>query len=205
MNRLLHLAPVAVLLAAGAVASTGLASSSAARGAPPPEFAEFAGQWPAHNLDLSNTRSTTASPIDSSNVSKLAAKWRFKLTGAGAFGAFSSAPIVLGNTVYLQDLSSNVYALNRETGKVRWKHLFDSTSVGPNGVAYGYGMLFGATETKAFALNPETGRLLWSRKLIRNGKEGIDMTPVVYDHTVLLSTIPGNAKTFYAGNGDGIV
>jgi outer membrane protein assembly factor BamB len=205
MNRLLRLAPVAVLIAAGAVTSTGLASSSAARGAPPPEFAEFASQWPAHNLDLSNTRSTTASPIDSSNVSKLAAKWRFKLTGAGAFGAFSSAPIVLGNTVYLQDLSSNVYALNRETGMVRWKHLFDSTSVGPNGVAYGYGMLFGATETKAFALNPETGRLLWSRKLIRNGKEGIDMTPVVYDHTVLLSTIPGNAKTFYAGNGDGIV
>lgn len=82
MNRLLRLAPVAVLIAAGAVTSTGLASSSAARGAPPPEFAEFASQWPAHNLDLSNTRSTTASPIDSSNVSKLAAKWRFKLTGA---------------------------------------------------------------------------------------------------------------------------
>jgi hypothetical protein len=45
---------------------------------------------------------------------------------------------------------------------------------------------------------------LWTRRLTRNGKEGIDMTPAVYDGTVLVSTIPGNTKSFYAGNGDGI-
>jgi outer membrane protein assembly factor BamB len=31
------------------------------------------------------------------------------------------------------------------------------------------------------------------------------LAPTVYDGTVLVSTIPGNAKSFYAGNGDGIV
>ena len=31
------------------------------------------------------------------------------------------------------------------------------------------------------------------------------MTPQLYDNTVLVSTVPGNASSFYKGNGDGIV
>ena len=31
------------------------------------------------------------------------------------------------------------------------------------------------------------------------------MTPQLYDNTVVFSTVPGNASSFYAGNGDGIV
>ena len=112
---------------------------------------------------------------------------------------------MLGETVFLQDLASNVYALDRSTGALEWKHLFKSPSVGPNGVAYGYDKLFGATETSAFALDPTDGHVLWTRKLTRNAKEGIDMAPTVFNDTVLVSTIPGNAKSFYAGNGDGIV
>jgi outer membrane protein assembly factor BamB len=34
----------------------------------------------------------------------------------------TSAPIVLNSTVYLHDLNSNVYALDRSTGKLEWKH-----------------------------------------------------------------------------------
>jgi outer membrane protein assembly factor BamB len=206
MTRLFIVAPLVVLVAAvGGAATTLAAPGDEGAGAPPPELTAFASQWPAHNLDLANSRATTASAIDSKNVAQLKPAWRLKLTGTGAFGAFSSTPIVLGDTVYLQDLSSDVYAVNRATGALRWKHRFKSPSIGPNGVAYGYGKLFGATETSAFALDPADGHVLWSRKLTRNGKEGIDMTPVVYDGTVLVSTIPGNAKSFYAGNGDGIV
>src|SRR6185312_920000 len=111
----------------------------------------------------------------------------------------------LNGTVYLQDLSSNVYALDRATGALKWQHTFNRPSVGPNGVAYGYGRIYGATESEAFALDAQTGKLLWSRKLIRNRNEGIDITPQVFDNTVVVSTIPGNTKSFYKGNGDGIV
>src|SRR4029453_19285046 len=121
------------------------------------------------------------------------------------FGKFSSNPIVLGSTVYLQDLSSNVYALDRSTGALLWKHTFNRPSVGPNGVAFGYDLLFGATDRSAFALDPATGHVRWIRQLTRNAKEGIDMAPTVYNGTVVFSTIPGNSKAFYAGNGDGIV
>ncbi len=206
MTRFFIVAPlVALAVVAGGAATTLAAPGDEAPGAPPPELAAFANQWPAHNLNLANTRATTASAIDSTNVARLRPKWRLKLTGAGAFGAFSSTPIVLGDVVYLQDLNSDVYAVNRATGALEWKHHFTSPSVGPNGVAFGYGKLFGATETSAFALDPANGHVLWSRKLTRNTKEGIDMTPVVYNGMVLVSTIPGNARSFYAGNGDGIV
>ena len=126
-------------------------------GQPPPEWAANAGAWPAHNHDLSNTRATTQSPINSQTVSKLKVKWRFPLKGAGTFGVFSSTPISLNGTVYLQDLNSNVFALDRSTGKVKWEHAFNQPSVGPNGVAFGNGRLYGATETNAFALDPRPG------------------------------------------------
>jgi outer membrane protein assembly factor BamB len=194
----------AVTLAAWAGVSSG-SSDAAAVGLPPPEWAENAGSWPAHNYDLANTRATTQTPINSQTVSKLKVKWRFALKGASAFGDFASTPIVLNDTVYLQDLNSNVYALDHSTGKLEWQHTFNKPSIGPNGIAYGYGRIYGATATNVFSLDPTTGKLLWSRKLIRNNQEGIDMTPQVYDNTVLISTVPGNASSFYKGNGDGIV
>jgi len=197
------LVTVAALVAwAGSSPASG---DTSAVGQPPPEWAANAGAWPAHNYDLSNTRATTQTQINSKTVSKLKVKWRFAFKGSSGFGAFASTPIVLNGTVYLQDLNSNVYALDRSTGKLEWKHTFNKPSVGPNGVAYGYGRVYGATSTSAFALDPQTGKLLWSRELIRNRNEGIDMTPQLYDNTVVFSTVPGNASSFYKGNGDGIV
>ncbi len=201
---------MAVTVVAGLVAAalvTGGAARASHRTVPaePPELSAFGRQWPAFNLNLANTRSTTASSIDAANVARLKRKWSFKLKGVGAFGAFSSTPLVLGDTVYLQDLRSDVYALDRDTGALRWKHPFNSPSEGPDGVAYAYNRLYGATASSAFALDPTNGHVLWKRKLTRNAREGIDMAPTVYEGTVLFSTVPGNPKAFYAGNGDGIV
>src|SRR5262245_12397566 len=197
---------VAALAAAALVASAGSSRASAdALGQPPPEWAENLDAWPAHNYDLSNTRATTETSINSQTVPTLKVKWRFRLKGTSAFGAFASSPIVLNDTVYLQDLNSNVYALDRESGKVRWAHRFNSPSEGPNGIALGYGRIYGATATSAFALDPSNGAVIWSRKLVRNKNEGIDMAPQLFDNTVLVSTVPGNVNSFYAGHGDGIV
>jgi outer membrane protein assembly factor BamB len=192
-----------------AVAGCGSSSHSSSTAAPqshtptvgnaPPEWAANASSWPAHNYDLSNTRATTATNINATNVSKLRPKWRFKLPYVGAFGAYASNPIVLDGVVYIEDPDSNVYALNQQTGKVMWKHLYKSPtpSGGPNGLALGYGLLFGATEGSAFALNPKTGKQLWMHKLTDNKNEGIDMAPQLYDGKVLISTIPGSATNFY--------
>jgi outer membrane protein assembly factor BamB/plastocyanin len=209
-------------LAAAAVALTGCGGSSssgassstsapanhaASVGNPPPEWAANAGGWPAHNYDLSNARSTSATNINATNVSKLKPLWRFKLPYVGQFGAYASNPIVLNGVVYIEDPDSNVYALNQQTGAVMWKHLYKSVtpSGGPNGLALGYGMLFGATEGSAFALDPKNGKQVWMHKLIGNKKEGIDMAPQLYDGKVLISTIPGSSANFYQGGAFGTV
>jgi outer membrane protein assembly factor BamB len=206
-HRSVALVVVGAVIATAAVVAWAGSSSAAgnAVGQPPPEWAANAGAWPAHNYDLANTRDTTQSPINSQTVSTLKVKWRFHFSGTSSFGAFASTPIVLDNTVYLQDLNSNVYALDRASGKVMWAHKFNKPSEGPNGIAFGYGRIYGATATNAFALDPKNGALMWSRKLVRNKNEGIDMTPQLFDNKVLFSTVPGNANSFYAGNGDGIV
>src|SRR4051794_19118285 len=169
----------AMALAAAMTTAIALAATagqaSADVGQPPPEWAANAGAWPAHNYDLANTRATTQTPINSQTVSQLKPKWTFAFKGASGFGAFASTPISLNGTVYLQDLNSNVFALDRTTGRVKWRRRFNKPSVGPNGVAFGDGRIYGATPKDAFALDAQTGKALWSHKLTRNTHEGIDM------------------------------
>ena len=95
---------------AAAFAVTSFAASSV--GQPPPEVAAEGDAWAAHNYDLSNSRATTNTQITSANVATLKRKWSFKIPGSGAFGIYASTPITFGGVVYLQDLNSNVYAID---------------------------------------------------------------------------------------------
>ena len=172
----------------------------------PDEVREFADEWPAPNGDLLNTRVAAGSAISSENVDELGVAWTVPITATGTFGGYASTPIIANGIVYTQDLESNVQAIDLETGEVKWTREYDSPSVGPNGVAIGYGKVFGATSDFAFALDMETGEEVWrSQKLTRNNNEGIDMAPAVYDGTVYVSTVPGNTRSFYAGNGVGVL
>ncbi len=191
------------LFGSGALAAGG----GSAVGQPPPEWAQNAGSWPSHNANLSNARANLRTDIDAGDVSKLKQSWTFPLPYVGTYGAFTSNPIVLGGVVYLEDPDSDVFALNQKTGAVIWKDAYKSVtpSGGPNGVALGYGLLFGETENSVFALDPKTGKQVWIRKLTSNSNEGIDMAPQLYDGKLLISTIPGNSKSFYLAGAYGIL
>jgi outer membrane protein assembly factor BamB len=199
----------AVAVVAAATVVAGASSHGFSNGTPPPELGENAATgWPAHNYDLSNSRANLQTDINASNVATLKQKWAFKVPYSGAFGAFTSNPIVQNGVVYIEDPDSNVYALDQSTGKVKWAHKYKSVtpSGGPNGVALGYGLLYGATESSLFALDPSTGKQVWiSRKLTTSKTEGIDMTPQLFGNKVLISTIPGSSTNFYAGNAYGKV
>jgi len=182
---------------------------TAATGAPlpagPPEVVAHAGQWPTPNHDLVNSRSVGGS-ITSKNVNKLQVAWTAPISGVTTWGSFASAPIVVGQVVYTQDLASTVTAYDLATGAVKWRHSFPGqTSVGPNGVSIGYGKVYGATSDSAFALSAATGKLLWSIRLATNVNAGIDMAPAVFDHFVYVSTVPGNTRSFYRGGVGGVL
>ena len=178
-----------------------------AAGTPPREWAANADEWPSHNDGLSNTRWNAHSRIDARTVSGLEKRWTFRLPYSGAYGAFTSNPIVAGGVVYLEDPDSEVFALGAATGKLVWAHAYHSItpSGGPNGVALGYGLLYGETADSVFALSPRTGKQVWVRKLTSNAREGIDMAPQLYDGRLLVSTIPGSSTSFYNGGAYGVV
>ena len=188
-------------------AISGEAAPQGGTGRPPPEWARNAAAWPSHNAGLANTRANLATDIDARNVHELKKRWTFALRYNGPYGAFTSNPIVLGGVVYLENPDSTVFALRLTDGKTIWKHAYHSVtpSGGPNGVGYGYGLLFGETEGSVFALRPGSGKQVWIRKLAQKDDEGIDMAPQLYDGKVLISTIPGSPTSFYRRGAYGTV
>jgi outer membrane protein assembly factor BamB len=154
--------------------------------------------WGAPNADLRNTRHV-GGPIDAASVSKLRVAWKVPAGGTAA------TPVVVGGVAYTQDFSSNVTAIDVGRGKVLWTKRYDEPDVGPNGVTVGGGRLYGATETRAFALDPKTGRELWSKRLVRNAHEGIDMAPGYAGATVYVSTVPTNVNHLYQGGARGVL
>src|ERR1700730_17787426 len=89
-------------------------------------------------------------------------------------------------------MESNVMAIKLATGKVLWTHNYSSPNGGPDGVNVINGTVYAATDNAAVALSAATGAQLWSRTLIGNDHEGIDMAPGYHDGTVYVSTVPVN-------------
>ena len=154
--------------------------------------------WTLPGANLQNTRDV-ASAINSSNVSQLGVAWCVPIAPANAY---ATTPVVVNGVVYTQDLLSNVLAISLATGKVLWTHTYNSPNGGPDGVNVAGGVVYGATNHAAFALDAATGSQLWSRTLIGNDHEGIDMTPGYNNGTVYVSTVPVNPTVGeYLGGG----
>lgn len=173
----------------------------------PPEVAEFAGDWPLPNKDYENSRSTFDSQISSSNVVNMSVEWSFPIPGISAYGAAASNPIIVGDKVFLQDLSCNVFCLHLQTGEIIWSKLYNvSEIVGPNGPAVGWGKVFVASDLyNITALDAQTGDEIWTARLSDVPTTGIDIQPVVYDGIVYVSTVPGTGDVFYAPGGIGVI
>ena len=174
----------------------------------PPETEQLSGNWPVPQGDLSATRNAVDSSISKDTVGDLQLAWTFDITAPGIFGGITSQPIVVGDTVYIQDMRSNVFALDRDTGAQKWEAPFDVGSIGPNGVAVAYDMVYaGLSDTgEVVALNASDGSVVWRQKIGSPPGEGIDMSPIVYDGTVYISTTPGTGLgSFYAGGDRGVL
>src|ERR1700761_6651370 len=86
--------------------------------------------WETANNGLSNQR-TIASEISSKNVAELKPTWELtfppipttnSLVPAGQFSDFASTPVISEGVAYFQDIGYNVYAVDLETGKLKWQY-----------------------------------------------------------------------------------
>jgi outer membrane protein assembly factor BamB len=175
---------------------------SVAIGTPPPEITQNAASWPSANHDYSNTRYTKDSAINSNNVNNLQVAWTYPIAQEG--GAGNS--IILNNTVYFEDLESNIAALDLNTGAVKWQKQYNLPVLGPNGVAAGYGIIFA---TKGYynlvALDINSGQELWSTSLSSKDTVAVLIQPVVFDNKVYVSTAAGGTGKPNPGGGRGVL
>lgn len=188
-------------------AATGAASSSPVGSAGP----GVAASWTLPGGNLQNTRDV-ASAITASNVRQLGVAWCVPIESTGETRSigltdgYSTTPVVVNGVVYVQDMESNVMAIKLVTGKVLWTHNYSTPNGGPDGVNVAGGVVYAATNHAAVALSAATGKQLWSRTLIANDHEGIDMAPGYRDGTVYVSTVPVNPTVgTYLGGGKGIL
>jgi outer membrane protein assembly factor BamB len=163
--------------------------------------------WAAENVDLSNSRHYLGSSISSSNIAQLQPTWSFEYTGGAGFGPVTSQTAIVGDILYTQDTTSNVFALDKTTGEQLWTKTYDEgiTSGGPSGVAVGYGIaVYVVGNGGVAAVDAKTGEDKWQISLTGPRGEGISMTPAIYNSTVYVSTVPGGSSEFYSGGQRGI-
>lgn len=173
----------------------------------PPEMEQTEGNWVTENANYVATRVAEGSSISSSNIAEMGVAWKMTLDVSGGYGAMTAAPLVLNDVVFVQDMQSNVTALDKESGDVIWRNEYSVATVGPNGLALGYGYLvFPLGDTaEVVAVEQETGEEAWRVQLSNNMGEGVDMAPLIHDNTVYVSTVPGNTNVFYRGGQKGII
>jgi quinoprotein glucose dehydrogenase len=100
------------------------------------------GDWPMFSHDLSSTRFSTLSQINTKNVAKLVPAWTYRLRsetergGGGGVGGYSEVtPIVVNGVMYLT-AGNRVIALNPDTGKEIWHYTVTGGNASSRGVTY---------------------------------------------------------------------
>ena len=150
LARVRLLLAVAVVVVGGAAGTAWSFPAAAIASSPSPSSARPS-TWGWPGADPQNSRDV-GGPINASSVSKLGVAWTDPITAQAAFGGYATTPVVVGGVVYTQDLQSNVEAISLRTGRVLWTTTYNSLDAGPNGVAVVKGIVYGATDTSAFAL-----------------------------------------------------
>lgn len=179
--------------------ATAPGAASVPPGAPAEDICS-ATAWPSPNGNLYNTR-VAHSTISSANVAHLKIAWTVPLKGKGFTGSDFANPVIANGVAYLQDGASNVLAVRYATGQVLWKHQYNSTDYGPNGVTIANGRIYGVTQSGVFALDAQTGRQDWydTQLATNKGKVNFDMAPqVAHGKVFVASAITAGGGMVYA-------
>ncbi len=165
--------------------------------------APAASSWPTAGMDLANSRSAVGSSITAANVSRLKPAWTRPLPAATTL---STAPLVVGGTVYLQAGLGQVYAVDRATGRLRWATKATGLNIGPYGVAVDGDRLFALDgSTGIVALRRSDGRRLWATRITTTKTLGVDIQPIVADGLVIASSVPVSIGGIFHGGDRGTI
>ena len=156
----------AALLVISTLVLTGVAS---------PASAQTGAVWGVYGGDIANTRYSTLSQVNASNVGRLKVAWALQL---GSLRSQESTPILVGDLLYVTSSHGpkNVFAVDARTGEVRWRYSpevpagieqYACCDVNNRGVAHANGKIFvGRLDGYLVALDAKTGKELWKSQVI---------------------------------------
>jgi outer membrane protein assembly factor BamB len=135
--------------------------------------------WPYYGYDQQRTRYL---PTERVKPPYGSSEWSFQ---AGKLVEFS--PIVAKGTVYFQEKDALFYALDAETGKVKWKK--DVGALGAASPAYSHGRVYAVTldPGQAIAMRARDGKVLWTRPL--SGRS--ETSPMIVGKNVVVGSESG--------------
>src|SRR5882762_9582337 len=162
------------------------------------------GQWRIAGQNLSNTWSQRAEhSINTANVSGLSPKWVFT-TG----GDVSATPTVDGDAVYFPDWGGNLFAVEKDSGRLIWSHKISeydgvdgaisrvSPAVDANHVIIGDILNSKRVHNGAnvISVDRETGTVQWITQVDAHPAAEITGSPVVF-HGVVYIGVSSNEET----------
>ena len=175
---------IAVLLSVSALSGQGQSDESRS------------GQWRIAGQNLSNSWSQPAEhSISPANVSTLTPKWVFT-TG----GDVSATPTVDGNAVYFPDWGGNLFAVEKDTGRLIWSHKISeydgvegaisrvSPAVDKNQVIIGDipNSKQAHNGANVISVDRQTGTIQWMTQVDTHPAAIITGSPVVFDGMVYI-------------------
>jgi sulfocyanin len=195
-----RVAVLAVLLPSLALAACSGASHSATSHATTAANSD----WPIFGNTQTNTRYSTLTQVNTSNVGKLGIAWA-RPQGPN-LTAWEDYPVVVGQTMYITTSADEVEALDAATGAVKWTYTpkvnFSLAVAGGGGgvptnrgVNVANGDVYLATfDDRLVALDQATGKLLWQAQ-VADPNQGYSETsqPTVQGNTVYLGAAEGDA------------
>jgi len=142
------------------------------------------GEWLSYGLTPGETRYSSLSQINTSNVGKLGLAWSVEVGRGG--GGQEATPLYWNGTLYSITNWSIVFALDARTGKEKWRwdpevnqdktRPFICCGVVQRGIALYDGMIIAPIiDGRLIALNAETGHPVWESR-ISYSRDGYTVT-----------------------------
>jgi len=166
----------------------GLATAVAVLGLP----ATALGDWPMYGRDLANSRDAGSDGPPVTQAPTLAEAWRF----TSEDGDFTGTPVVAGGTVVVGSYGGTVFALDAQTGALKWSR---DLHPGENGertpaingtaaIADGrvYIPLADVDTPRVVALSLASGAVLWDRVIDTQRDSDVFGSPVVWNDRVYI-------------------
>ena len=146
-------------------------------------------QW---GFDANNSRWQRDTAINAGNVGSLRLKWAF---AAPNVASMRSLPAITEDTIFLSTLAGRLFALDRQTGCIRWTYraelpLRTAVTLGRAGGADGAdgraALFVGDQAAAIHAIDAETGALIWKQDVALFDASVTTGAPIQYGDTLFV-------------------